>query len=350
MKITRESLTLLLLRVLFIVFAVVISYSFANSVFEFKYSKIIVPLCGLIIALTLVALEAFFTKELIPFISITIIGIMFGFLVSYIFIKLFLILPVIEDFRVNNPQEYEKYEFWIKLIITFVITYIVLVIVLKTRSEFKFVIPFIELKKEETASSKGGIYVLDTSVLIDGRIYDMVENNLLTGNIIVPRFVLEETQFLADAEEKLRRMKGKRGLETLAKLQNSKNISLEIYESQMPFTGSVDQKLIRLSKALGATLISNDMNLCKLAQLEGVKYININVLANILKPVFLPGEEISIKLIKYGENPGQAVGFLEDGSMVVVENAANLLGKTVNIVVSSIITTTAGRIIFAHLK
>lgn len=350
MKLARESFTLILLRVLFIVFAVVISYSFANAVFEARYTKIIVPLAGLAVSVTLVALEAFFTKDLIPFISITIVGIMFGFLVSYIFVKLFLILPVIEDFKSSYPQDYEKYEFWIKLILTFVITYITLVVVLKTRSEFKFVIPFIELKKEETSQSKGEIYVLDTSVLIDGRIHDMVENNLITSSVIVPRFVLEETQFLADSEEKLKRMKGKRGIETLTKLQNSKNIALEIYESQLPFTGSVDQKLIRLSKTLGAILVSNDMNLCKLAQVEGVKYININILANVLKPVFLPGEEISIKLIKHGENQGQAVGFLEDGSMVVVENAANLLGKTVNIVVSSIITTTAGRIIFAHLR
>lgn len=350
MKLPKESFTLILLRVLFIVFAIVISYSFANTVLETTYSKIIVPIIGLIIAVTFVILEMFFTKDLIPFISIIIVGIMFGFLVSYIFVKLFLILPVVEDFKVNSPQEYEKYQFWIKLVLTFVITYLILVIVLKTRSEFKFVIPFIELKKEETSLPRGKIYVLDTSVLIDGRIYDMVENNLITGNVIVPRFILEETQFLADSEEKLKRMKGKRGIETLTKLQSSKNISLEIYESQLPFAGSVDQKLIRLSKAMGAILVSNDMNLCKLAQVEGVMYININILANVLKPVFLPGEEISIKLIKHGENQGQAVGFLEDGSMVVVENAANLLGKTVNIVVSSIITTTAGRIIFAHLR
>jgi uncharacterized protein YacL len=264
--------------------------------------------------------------------------------------KLFLILPIVEYFRTSSPAEYEKYEFWIKLIITFVITYLVLLIVLKTKSEFKFVIPFIELKKEETQRNKGESYVLDTSVLIDGRIYDMVENNLLRGSLITPRFVLEEAQYLADSEDKLKRMKGKRGIETLTKLQNSRNISLEIYESQLPFTGSVDQKLIKLAKTLGAILVSNDMNLCKLAQLEGVKYININILANILKPVYLPGEEITIKLIKYGENPGQAVGFLDDGSMVVVENAAHLIGKTVNVVVSSIITTTAGRIVFAHLS
>ncbi len=350
MKLPRESFTLILLRVLFIVFALVISYSFANAVFDTKYAKIIVPIAGLALSIVLVALEAFFTKELVPFISITIIGIMFGFLVSYLFVKLFLILPVIEDFRSSYPQEYSKYEFWIKLIISFVITYLTLVIVLKTRSEFKFVIPFIELKKEQTTQSKGETYVLDTSVLIDGRIYDMVENNLITAQVIVPRFVLEETQFLADSEDKLKRMKGKRGIETLGKLQNSKKITLEIYESQLPFTGSVDQKLIRLSKTLGGILVSNDMNLCKLAEVEGIRYININVLANILKPVYLPGEEISIKLIKHGENVGQAVGFLEDGSMVVVESAANLIGKTVNIVVSSIITTTAGRIIFAHLR
>ncbi len=350
MKIHKENFTLILLRILFILFSLLISYSFGNAVFLSQTGKILALLVGLLISLVLVMLEIFFTKDIIPFISIIIIGIMFGFLVSYLFVKLFLLLPVIEDFRNSSPQEYEKYEFWIKLVLSFVITYLVLIIVLKAQGEFKFLIPFIELKKEVTPQSKGELYVLDTSILIDGRIYDLVENNLLRGTVIVPRFILEETQFLADSEDKLKRAKGKRGLEILTKLQNSRNISLEIYESQLPFTGSVDQKLIRLAKTLGAIIVSNDMNLCKLAQIEGVKYININIVANVLKPVFLPGEEISIKLIKHGENPGQAVGFLDDGSMIVVENAASLIGKIVNVTVSSIITTTAGRIIFAHLK
>ncbi|MFN7181274.1 MAG: PIN/TRAM domain-containing protein [Planctomycetota bacterium] len=350
MKPQKETFTLILLRIIFIIFALIISYAFGNTVLQTQTAKIITPIIGLAVAITLVILEVFFTKDMIPYISIIIIGLMFGFLVSYIFVKLFLILPVIEDFKNSSPQEYEKYEFWIKLVLSFVITYLVLLVVIKAQSEFKFLIPFIELKKETNTQAKGELYVVDTSVLIDGRIYDMVENNLLRGTIIAPRFILEETQFLADSEDKLKRTKGKRGIDTLAKLQNSRNISLEIYESQLPFTGTVDQKLIRLSKTLGAILISNDMNLCKLAQVEGVKYININILANVLKPVFLPGEELSIRLIKHGENPGQGVGFLEDGSMVVVENSAPLIGKTVNVVVASIITTTAGRIIFAQLK
>ncbi len=350
MKQTKENFTLILLRIIFIILSTSISYAFGNSILQTQTAKIIATFTGLLISIILVILEIFFTKDIIPYISIIIIGLMFGFLVSYLFVQAFLILPVIEEFKTSSPNEFEKYEFWIKLVFTFVITYLVLVIVLKAQSEFKFLIPFIELKKEHATSSKGDLYVLDTSILIDGKIYDMVENNLIRGAVIVPRFILEETQFLADSEDKLKRMKGRRGIETLTKLQDSKKISLEIYESQLPFTGSVDQKLIRLSKTLGAILISNDLNLCKLAQLEGVNYINVNILANILKPVFLPGEEISIKLIKHGENPGQAVGYLDDGSMIVVENAAPQIGKIVNVTVASIITTSAGRIIFAHLK
>jgi uncharacterized protein YacL len=350
MKKNREFTVLILLRIIFVISAVIISYSFANEVFSSTTAKVVVPLIGFALSVLFVGAEIFMTKEIIPFISIVMVGLMVGFLVSYLFIKFLLLLPIFEDLRNTSMQDYLKYESWIKVILTFVITYLVLIIVLKTKSEFKFVIPFIELKKEESATSHKEMYVLDTSVLIDGRIYELVENNVIRGNLIVPRFILEETQYLADLEDKLKRTKGKRGIETLEKLRNSKNITLEIYETQLPFTGTVDQKLIKLCKTLGAVLVSNDFSLCRLAQVEGIKYININILANVLKPVYLPGEEITIKLIKPGENQGQGVGFLDDGTMVVVDNAIHLLGKTINVVVSSIITTTAGRIIFAHLK
>ena len=194
----------------------------------------------------------------------------------------------------------------------------------------------------------GAPKVLDTSVIIDGRILDIVRSGFLEGPLLLPRFVLRELQNIADSSDALRRTRGRRGLDVLTKLQALS--PLEIIERDYDATGEVDAKLVLLARERGAKLVTNDFNLNRVANVEGVAVLNINELANAVKPVLLPGEELRVALIKEGKEPHQGVGYLDDGTMIVVENARRLVGETVDVNVTSALQTAAGRMIFARMK
>ncbi|MFQ5745226.1 MAG: PIN/TRAM domain-containing protein [Acidobacteriota bacterium] len=190
--------------------------------------------------------------------------------------------------------------------------------------------------------------ILDTSVIIDGRISDICETGFIDGSLVVPQFVLKELQQIADSTDPLKRNRGRRGLDILQRLQKSADNEVQISETDFPEIKEVDLKLIELAKQLSAQLITNDFNLNKVAQLRGVPALNINELANALKPVVLPGEAMSVYLIKEGKEAGQAVAYLDDGTMVVVDNSGHLIGETISIVVTSVLQTTAGKMIFGR--
>ncbi len=192
--------------------------------------------------------------------------------------------------------------------------------------------------------------VLDTSSIIDGRISDVTGSGFMQGELLVPRFVLNELQAIADSDDPLRRARGRRGLDVLNTLQRQERVQLIIEDQDFPEFTEVDTKLIKLAKSIDAPIITNDFNLNKLAELQGVAVLNINDLANALKPVLLPGETIALHILKEGKEGGQGVGYLEDGTMVVVEGGRRFLGRDVNVVVSSVIQTPAGRMIFANLQ
>ena len=196
----------------------------------------------------------------------------------------------------------------------------------------------------------GNVKILDTSVIIDGRIADIAKAHFLEGVLIIPRFVLEELQYIADSSDNLKRARGRRGLDILKKLQAQRHLSVRIEDVRMNEAEKVDSKLVRLAQQRGSSIITNDYNLNKVADLHGVTVLNINDLAKALKPVFLPGEEIEVKLIKRGKEAGQGVGYLEDGTMVVVDEGSTRLGGNVVSIVTSVLQTTAGRMIFARLK
>lgn len=200
----------------------------------------------------------------------------------------------------------------------------------------------------ESGSKTGKI--LDTSVIIDGRIVDIAKAGFLEGTIVVPRFVLEELQSIADSADDLRRNRGRRGLDVLNALQRLPNISLEVSEQDFPEVLGVDSKLVTFSQVSGMPLITNDFNLNRVAAIQNVKVLNINELASALKPVVLPGEELKIKIIREGKEPGQGVGYLDDGTMVVVEKARNFIGEEVEVVATSVLQTPAGKMIFSDLK
>ena len=208
-------------------------------------------------------------------------------------------------------------------------------------------------------SALGGIFsdktsrrdykVLDTSVIIDGRIADVAETGFLGGTIVIPQFILRELQQVADSPDSSKRQRGRRGLDMLNRLQNNSALDIQIVETDFPAVREVDLKLIELGKQLDAVIVTNDFNLNKVAQLRGVQVLNINELANALKPVVLPGEAMRVFILKEGKEYNQGVAYLDDGTMVVVDNARKLIGRNADIAVTSVLQTTAGKMIFGRL-
>ncbi|MEW6408608.1 MAG: PIN domain-containing protein [Nitrospirota bacterium] len=192
--------------------------------------------------------------------------------------------------------------------------------------------------------------ILDTSVIIDGRIADICETGFLEGMFIIPQFILRELQHIADSSDPLKRARGRRGLDILHKIQKMAGVDVKIIEEDFPKLRDVDSKLVALAKRLNAKIITNDFNLNKVAELQGVTVLNINELTNAVKPVVLPGEGMKVFILKEGKEINQGVAYLDDGTMVVVENARKLIGKTVDVIVTSVLQTTAGRMIFTKLK
>ena len=194
--------------------------------------------------------------------------------------------------------------------------------------------------------SKKSYKILDTSVIIDGRIADIAETGFLDGTIVIPQFVLRELQLVADSADSLKRNRGRRGLDILQRLQKVASLQIQIVEDDFPTVREVDLKLIELAKVYEGKIITNDFNLNKVAQLQGVEVLNINELANSLKPIVLPGEAMKVFILKEGKEYNQGVAYLDDGTMVVVDNARKMIGKTVDISVTSVLQTTAGKMIF----
>lgn len=236
----------------------------------------------------------------------------------------------------------------IKIIVGIICCYMAVSFIYQTKDDVRFVIPYVEFAKDAKGTRP---MLLDTSVIIDGRIADICETRIIESPLIVPRFILKELQWIADSPDKLKRNRGRRGLDVLNRMQLNENIDIQIREVQMQRGDdqrSVDEMLVELGSQMNGRVVTNDYNLNKVAQLRGVTVININDLANALKPVFLPGEQLQVKILKPGEEQGQGVGYLEDGTMVVVEGGRTHMGETVDIAVTSVLQTSAGRMIFGR--
>ncbi|MBI4379205.1 MAG: TRAM domain-containing protein [Nitrospinae bacterium] len=199
-------------------------------------------------------------------------------------------------------------------------------------------------------SIENNIKILDTSVIIDGRIADICETGFLEGQIIIPQFILKELQQIADSSDAMKRNRGRRGLDILQKIQKNADLDIKIVDDDFPKIREVDGKLVALCQKIGGMIVTNDFNLNKVAELQGVTVLNINQLANAVKPVVLPGETMTIYILKEGKEHNQGIGYLDDGTMVVVDNARKEIGKSVEAIVSSVLQTTAGRMIFTRLK
>ncbi len=238
----------------------------------------------------------------------------------------------------------------IKWLITMLCCYISVVFVMQTKDDFRFIIPYVEFSKQTKGTNP---LVLDTSVIIDGRVADIAKTGFLNAPLIIPRFVLDELQTIADSADRLRRNRGRRGLDILNKMQGDRDIDLSIKDialSPGEQSEPVDLKLVTAAAKLNGRIITNDYNLNKVASLRGITVLNINDLANAIKPIFLPGEALSTRIVKPGDQPGQGVGYLSDGTMIVVGQGKRWIGQEVQIVVTSVLQTSAGRMIFGKAE
>lgn len=207
-------------------------------------------------------------------------------------------------------------------------------------------------KKGKSDGKSSGAFpkILDTSVIIDGRILDILKTGFIEGPIVIPSFVLEELRHIADSSDSLKRTRGRRGLDILNEIQKELPLAVEICEKDFQNIQEVDSKLLKLGETMGGKIITNDFNLNKVAEFQGVPVLNINELANAIKPVVIPGEEMHIQIVKDGKEAGQGVAYLDDGTMIVVEGGKKYLGETVDVIVTSVLQTAAGRMIFARIK
>lgn len=276
-------------------------------------------------------------RKRIDVVSAIYFGLLIGVLLSYLLIEYF--EPVLKGTPFRSV---------VQLLTVLILPYVCISLLMQTKDDFRFIIPYVEFSRE----LKGGRpLVLDTSALIDGRIADVVDTKILDSPMIVPQFVLLEVQEIADSGDKTRRTRGRRGLEVLSKLQAHPTADVQVLDSDEQDgkgVGSVDQRLVALAKRLKGRVLTSDFNLNKVASLQGVDVVNLNDVANALKPRYLPGEHVRIKVIKEGESVGQGVGYLDDGTMVVCEQAAQHLGKDIEIIVTSVLQSSAGRMIFGR--
>ncbi len=295
---------------------------------------------GLGVGLVIACLEAAFTRRFATIISTVMFGLVFGFIASYLVINILLLVPWI-------AKQDEVIKSGLQFSLTAVFCYLSVVAIIQIKDDFKFVIPFIELSRE---GRSGKPMLLDTSVIIDGRIADLCDARVVDAPLMVPRFVLQELQTIADSEDRTRRARGRRGLDVLNRIRKNRNVDLQIYEGVPPGVEAVDEKLVRVARVTAARLVTNDQNLKRIAQLQAVDVINLNEIAAALRPPVLPGEALSVQVVKAGEEAGQGVGYLEDGTMVVVEGGLPHVGQRVELAVTNVIPTSAGRMIFGSLR
>ena len=233
----------------------------------------------------------------------------------------------------------------VRLVVTWAFAFIGMAAALRGRDEFNVIIPYVRLSRQDRSEE---LFILDTSVIIDGRITDLCKTRFLTGRLLVPRFVLRELQAVADSTDSGKRARGRRGLEVLNGLRSQPHVDVRIHDEDIEDIHETDAKLVRLAQILGAKVLTTDYNLNKVAELQGVVVLNVNELSQALRPVVLAGELLEVKPLKEGKEPHQAVAYLDDGTMVVVENGRHLIGQTVQGVVTSVLQTAAGRMIFVR--
>lgn len=335
-------MALIVLRFVFLMVAVGLGFQLSNSD-SLGTTPAALPYLAfggvVLVAVGVIAADIMIRRKRLDTVSAVYLGLIVGLFLTYVLRLAF--SSVIPE---KSPASQ-----WASLVLGMVLCYLCISLLLQTKDDFRFIIPYVEFVKEVKGLKP---YVLDTSVIIDGRIADVVDTKILDNQLIMPRFVITELQAVADSSDRLRRSRGRRGLDILNRLSNNADVDFKIYDRELPeFAGQpVDLKLVLLAKYLQGKVVTNDYNLNKVARLHGVGVINLNDLANSLKPVVLPGENLEVRIVKVGEEAGQGVGYLDDGTMIVVEGGRDHVNKNVRIAVTSVLQTSAGRMIFGRYE
>jgi uncharacterized protein YacL len=328
------NMTLLFVRVLFLVCCTLVGFQVGDSN---NINVLVTTLAGFGIGLLIMMLEVGMRGISVRGLSSAVFGLVLGLVVARLLTQaLFTLFPL--DQSMSEVTAY---------LLTLSFSYIGMAIALRGRDEFNLIIPYVKFRRQEQAADT---ILLDTSAIVDGRIADIIKSRFLEARIVVPRFVLKELQVIADSADGVKRQRGRRGLEILHMMRSDSRFNLIIHEEDFADVPDVDGKLVRLAKVLEARIVTVDFNLNRIAELQNIKVLNINELSNALRAVVLPGESIQVKPMKEGKEHNQAVAYLEDGTMVVVEDARRHIGQTIKVLVTSVLQTQAGRMVFAKLE
>jgi uncharacterized protein YacL len=344
-------MVLQLVRATFVLLMTAIGWLFIKDSIFFGPNGWLAPALALIVAVSLICADILAPRTKLAVFSGIVFGLFVGMFVAY---ALTFITPLLIDqysAMLDEPLKEAVRDGatrFINLFIFVTTTYLTISFVLQTKDDFRFIIPYVEFSKQTKGARQ---ILLDTNVLIDGRIGDVVNSGIVESQLVVPRFVVAELQLLADGADKLKRNRGRRGLDTVAELKANPRADVLDYDASARHdeTLPVDDLLMLVAKDLNARILTNDTNLSKVAQLRGLDIININELANALKPIVLPGEKMTVRVLKPGESPGQGVGYLDDGTMVVVEQARTSIGAEVEFTVTNTRQTSAGKMIFGRM-
>ncbi len=344
-----------LLRILFVVFVPSVAIKALTMVYgedKLSPSEVYAYIAvSTVFAIAVVIYEWRFQKEIVRDLVAIVFGTATGLMVSVLIVMIAVAfflpssvtlsgspLPLSEAFT----QAFWRVQPWIPLILL-ACCYIAITVVLQTKGDFRFLVPYIDFSQRST--QEGGL-LLDTSAIIDGRIVSICKTRIISVPLVIPDYVIRELQTLSDSTNKVKRMRGRRGLDIVADLQKSDSLRVVIRETEVPPGRPVDEELVATAKEINARIVTTDFNLNKVSRIEGVVVVNINDLANAMKPTVMPGEQLQLKIIKPGQEAGQGVGYLEDGTMVVVEEAKKHIGQTIIIDITGQIQTSAGRMIF----
>ena len=325
-------MTLLFIRLLFMVGMLFVGYQVGGI----RDAAFIGGASGGFLGLLIILSEIGLRRVSVRGLSSAVFGLILGLIMSKLISEAFNLLGL--------PQENLAL---IRTAMTLIFCYLGMIIAVRGKDEFNIIIPYVRLSRQDQAAA---MIVIDTSAIIDGRIVDICKTKFIDGKFVVPRFVLKELQQIADSSDSIKRQRGRRGLEVLNTIQKDMGIPVTIHEEDFPDVTEVDAKLVKLAKLLDAMILTVDFNLNRVATIQNVRVLNINELANALKPVVFPGESMEIKLLKEGKEHNQAIGYLDDGTMVVVEEARRFIGQSVKVAVTSVLQTQAGRMIFTKIE
>jgi len=311
-------------------------------------------LAGLAAGGAIIFIEMNFRRITIRGFSALLIGLVLGVAAWFVFSQILRVLPdelfgASEPPAPGLPSPANAVRGYISVALMLICVYLGAVMTLKGAEQFNLLLPAPKLDTDRETDRNQPV-LIDTSVIIDGRIADISETGFLEGQLIIPRFVLRELQTIADSSDPLKRTRGRRGLDILNRIQKDPHIDVKIHETDFPEITDVDAKLVKLAKLVDAKVFTNDYNLNKVAEFQQVRVLNVNDLANALKPVILPGEAMNVRIVREGKEAGQGVAYLDDGTMVVINNGRDRIGQKLDVSVTSVLQTSAGRMIFADIK